>query len=34
MAAFSAARYVDELNEADLIRTNGKVSQVIGTVIE
>ncbi len=34
MAAFSATRYVEELNEAELIRTNGKVSQVIGTVIE
>ena len=34
MKSFSATRYVDELNEADLIRTNGKVSQVIGTVIE
>jgi flagellum-specific ATP synthase len=31
---FGATRYLDELAEADLIRTNGKVSQVIGTVIE
>jgi flagellum-specific ATP synthase len=32
--AFDAARYLEELAEADLVRTNGKVSQVIGTVIE
>jgi flagellum-specific ATP synthase len=31
---FDGTRYLDELNDADLIRTNGKVSQVIGTVIE
>jgi flagellum-specific ATP synthase len=32
--AFDAARYLEEIAEADLVRTNGKVSQVIGTVIE
>lgn len=31
---FDGTRYLDELHDADLIRTNGKVSQVIGTVIE
>ncbi|HEV3087276.1 MAG TPA: flagellar protein export ATPase FliI [Candidatus Elarobacter sp.] len=31
---FDAARYLEEIAEADLICTNGKVSQVIGTVIE
>ncbi|MDB5071187.1 MAG: flagellar protein export ATPase FliI [Candidatus Eremiobacteraeota bacterium] len=31
---FDATRYIDELLDVDLIRTNGKVSQVIGTVIE
>ncbi|MBV9409244.1 MAG: FliI/YscN family ATPase, partial [Candidatus Eremiobacteraeota bacterium] len=31
---FDASRYLDELADAELIRTNGKVSQVIGTVIE
>src|SRR5579884_3749998 len=33
-AIFDASRYLDELNDVDLIRTNGKVSQVIGTVVE
>jgi flagellum-specific ATP synthase len=32
--SFDASRYIDEIVEADLVRTNGKVSQVIGTVIE
>ncbi|MGD0052645.1 MAG: FliI/YscN family ATPase [Vulcanimicrobiaceae bacterium] len=32
--SFDATRYLEELAEVDLIRTNGKVSQVIGTVIE
>ncbi|MEA2663792.1 MAG: flagellum-specific synthase [Candidatus Eremiobacteraeota bacterium] len=32
--AFDANRYLDELRSVDLIRTNGKVRQVIGTVIE
>ncbi|MBV8642956.1 MAG: flagellar protein export ATPase FliI [Candidatus Eremiobacteraeota bacterium] len=31
---FDATRHLDELADAELIRTNGKVSQVIGTVIE
>ena len=31
---FDATRSLEELLDADLIRTNGKVSQVIGTVIE
>ncbi|HTW82550.1 MAG TPA: FliI/YscN family ATPase [Candidatus Sulfotelmatobacter sp.] len=31
---FDAGRYLEELNDVDLIRTNGRVSQVIGTVIE
>ncbi len=31
---FDASRAIDDLLDADLIRTNGKVSQVIGTVIE
>ncbi len=31
---FDATRYLEELHDADLIRTNGKVSQVVGTVIE
>ncbi|HZO92346.1 MAG TPA: flagellar protein export ATPase FliI [Candidatus Baltobacteraceae bacterium] len=34
LAPFDATRYLDELHDADLIRTNGKVSQVVGTVIE
>ncbi|MBV8074045.1 MAG: flagellar protein export ATPase FliI [Candidatus Eremiobacteraeota bacterium] len=34
MAPFSAERYLQELHETDLIRHNGKVSQVIGVVIE
>ncbi|MBV8602355.1 MAG: flagellar protein export ATPase FliI [Candidatus Eremiobacteraeota bacterium] len=34
MAPFSAERYLAELHETDLIRHNGKVSQVIGVVIE
>ena len=33
-AGFSAGHYLDELRSTDLIRTNGKVRQVIGTVIE
>jgi flagellum-specific ATP synthase len=32
--SFSATRYLDDLHAADLLRTNGKVRQVIGTVIE
>jgi flagellum-specific ATP synthase len=32
--AFSAGRYLDDLYGSDLLRTNGKVRQVIGTVIE
>jgi flagellum-specific ATP synthase len=32
--AFDATRYLEEIHDGDLIRTNGKVSQVIGTVIE
>ncbi len=32
--AFSADRYLADLHAADLLRTNGKVRQVIGTVIE
>jgi len=32
--AFDASRYLDELRSVDLVRTNGKVRQVIGTVIE
>jgi flagellum-specific ATP synthase len=32
--AFSAERYLDDLYGSDLLRTNGKVRQVIGTVIE
>jgi flagellum-specific ATP synthase len=32
--AFDASGYLDELRSVDLIRTNGKVRQVIGTVIE
>src|ERR1700710_1859694 len=31
---FDGTRYLEELNEVHLIRTNGKVRQVIGTVIE
>jgi flagellum-specific ATP synthase len=31
---FDGTRYLADLHDADLIRTNGKVSQVIGTVIE
>ena len=31
---FNADAYLDELRSADLLRTNGKVRQVIGTVIE
>jgi flagellum-specific ATP synthase len=31
---FGAQRYLDELHDADLVRTNGKVSHVVGTVIE
>jgi flagellum-specific ATP synthase len=31
---FDATRYLNDLLDVDLIRTNGKVSQVIGTVIE
>src|SRR6202012_413147 len=31
---FDASRSLEDLLDADLIRTNGKVSQVIGTVIE
>ncbi|HYZ17784.1 MAG TPA: hypothetical protein VE591_15345, partial [Candidatus Acidoferrum sp.] len=31
---FSAEHYLEELRSVDLIRTNGKVRQVIGTVIE
>jgi flagellum-specific ATP synthase len=31
---FDADRYLTKLRAADLLRTNGKVSQVIGTVIE
>ena len=31
---FSADRYLADLHDADLLRTNGKVRQVIGTVIE
>src|SRR5579884_1824972 len=34
MRWFDASRYLDELYDVDLIRTNGKVSQVVGTVIE
>jgi len=34
MRRFDASRYLDELYDVDLIRTNGKVSQVVGTVIE
>jgi flagellum-specific ATP synthase len=33
-AVFNVDRRLAELNDADLIRTNGKVSQVIGTVVE
>jgi flagellum-specific ATP synthase len=33
-APFDADRYLEELHGSDLIRTNGKVRQVIGTVIE
>jgi flagellum-specific ATP synthase len=32
--AFDATPYLDELRDGELIRTNGKVSQVIGTVVE
>jgi flagellum-specific ATP synthase len=32
--AFSADRYLDDIHATDLLRTNGKVRQVIGTVIE
>jgi flagellum-specific ATP synthase len=31
---FSADRYLEDLHAIDLVRTNGKVRQVIGTVIE
>ena len=31
---FDADRYLDNLRSADLLRINGKVRQVIGTVIE
>jgi len=31
---FDATRYLEDLHDVDLVRTNGKVSQVIGTVIE
>jgi flagellum-specific ATP synthase len=31
---FSAEHYIEELRSVDLVRTNGKVRQVIGTVIE
>ena len=33
-APFDADRYLDSLRGADLLRTNGKVRQVIGTVVE
>ena len=33
-APFDADRYLSTLRAADLLRTNGKVRQVIGTVIE
>jgi flagellum-specific ATP synthase len=33
-ASFNADRYLEELHGSDLVRTNGKVRQVIGTVIE
>jgi len=32
--AFDATPYLDEIHDGELIRTNGKVSQVIGTVVE
>ncbi len=34
VAPFDADRYLDHLRSADLLRINGKVRQVIGTVIE
>ena len=34
MSVFDATRYLADLHDVDLVRTNGKVSQVIGTVIE
>jgi flagellum-specific ATP synthase len=34
LAPFSADRYLEDVHAADLLRTNGKVRQVIGTVIE
>ncbi len=34
IAPFDADRYLGKLRAADLLRTNGKVRQVIGTVIE
>ena len=34
VAPFSAEKYLTELRSVDLLRTNGKVRQVIGTVIE
>ena len=33
-AAFDAGKYLTTLRAADLLRTNGKVRQVIGTVVE
>ena len=32
--AFDASRYLEDLLDADLVRTNGRVRQVIGTVVE
>ena len=32
--SFDATRYLEELHETDLVRINGRVRQVIGTVIE
>ena len=32
--SFDATRYLEELHETDLVRVNGRVRQVIGTVIE
>ena len=34
LAPFAADRYLEDVHAADLLRTNGKVRQVIGTVIE
>ncbi len=34
VAPFDAERYLTTLRAADLLRTNGKVRQVIGTVVE